>query len=107
MAKYRKKPVVVEAFQFHAAPAGSKLPNYADWPEWAKGNMYHWLDDGMLVGRGGKKTLVVFPGHLDVYTLEGIMRAGDGDWIIKGMQGEVYPCKPDIFEATYEPAEED
>ena len=42
---------------------------------------------------------------LEVETLEGVMVANKGDWIIKGVQGEIYPCKPDIFEQTYEPAE--
>jgi hypothetical protein len=41
---------------------------------------------------------------LAVYTLEGVMKASVGDWIIRGVKGELYPCKPDIFEATYEPA---
>ena len=40
---------------------------------------------------------------LDIETLEGTMRANAGDWIIRGVKGELYPCKPDIFEATYEP----
>lgn len=42
-------------------------------------------------------------GEIDLSTLEGTMRANLGDWIIKGVKGEFYPCKPDIFEATYEP----
>lgn len=62
--KYRKKPVVVEAYQ-HPGP-GPKL----------------------------------------LYTLEGVMRAEPGDWIITGVKGESYPCKPDVFALTYEPAEE-
>ncbi len=44
---------------------------------------------------------------LDIDTLEGTMRANVGDWIIKGIRGEVYPCKPDIFAATYERADSD
>lgn len=43
------------------------------------------------------------PGHLTIATLEGVMRAEVGDWIIRGVKGELYPCKPDIFAATYEP----
>lgn len=42
--------------------------------------------------------------HLVIRTLEGPLRASAGDWVIRGVQGEFYPCKPDIFEATYEPA---
>ena len=45
-------------------------------------------------------------GTLDIPTLEGVLVANPGDWIIKGIAGEVYPCKPDIFEATYERVEE-
>ena len=41
---------------------------------------------------------------LYITTLEGVMKASKGDWVIKGIKGELYPCKPDIFEATYEPA---
>lgn len=44
---------------------------------------------------------------LDIETLEGVMHAEPGDWIITGVNGEKYPCKPDIFEKTYEPVEED
>ena len=44
-------------------------------------------------------------GHLLIGTLEGTMAAAPGDWVIKGVAGEFYPCKPDIFEATYEPVE--
>ena len=42
---------------------------------------------------------------LDINTLEGVMKAMPGDWIIKGVKGEFYPCKPDVFEATYEPVD--
>ncbi len=44
---------------------------------------------------------------ITIQTLEGKMNAGYGDWIIKGVKGEFYPCKPDIFDATYEAVEED
>ena len=43
---------------------------------------------------------------MDIHTLEGVMHADPGDWIIRGVQGEFYPCKPDIFEQTYEAVEE-
>ena len=42
--------------------------------------------------------------HIEISTLEGVMRGDPGDWILRGVKGEIYPCKPDIFEATYEPA---
>jgi hypothetical protein len=44
-------------------------------------------------------------GSLNIVTLEGVMRADPGDWIIRGVKGELYPCKPDIFAATYEPVD--
>ena len=59
MARYRKRPIVVDAYQTNVA--------------------------------------------LDILTLEGVMRADPGDWIITGIKGERYPCKPDVFAATYEP----
>lgn len=63
MAKFRKKPVIIEAYQTNK--------------------------------------------ELDIPTLEGIMHADIGDWIITGVKGEQYPCKPDIFEQTYEPVVEE
>ncbi|KUP22405.1 hypothetical protein AWJ19_27695 [Paenibacillus sp. DMB5] len=79
--KYRKKPVVIEAWQ-NADDTG--------WPDW--------LDDADAGREPG--------GVILINTLEGVMRADLGDWIIRGIKGEVYPCKPDIFEATYEPVAE-
>jgi hypothetical protein len=79
--KYRKKPVVIEAFQW----LPDKEANPA--PAWLTAS-HHWFD--------GK--------NLMIGTLEGTMRADPGDWIIQGVKGEIYPCKPDIFEATYEAA---
>lgn len=86
--KYRKKPVVIEAVQFTATPE-----NVAELSEFMQ------------------KDLVVswaVPEHpqLHIMTLEGLMAANVGDYIIKGVQGEFYPCKEDIFEATYEVVEE-
>lgn len=83
MPKYRKKPVVIEAV---------RIP-YATVPNWlsaalAKGDV--WSD-----GNKG----------LRIKTLEGVMHASPGDYIIQGVKGEIYPCKPDIFDATYELAE--
>ena len=85
--KYRKKPVVIEAFQLGQA-----------WPDWwgdavsANVATTHNVDGRY---RGG-------PDYALIKTLEGTMRAEYGDWIIKGIKGELYPCKPDVFEATYE-----
>ena len=86
--KYRKKPVVVEAFRLFFHP----------YPEWFFDHM-----------RAGNVSLVLNdPGNnrVEIRTLEGEMMAYKGDYIIRGVKGEVYPCKADIFEATYEKVEE-
>ncbi len=80
--RYRKKPVVIEAFQF-CNPAR----------EFQEGNVYYGFD----VHSDDKGYFLTIP------TLEGDMRANEGDWIITGVKGEKYPCKPEIFAATYEP----
>ena len=57
-----------------------------------------------------KKPVIIkarrFKGKFRVKTLEGTMEGNDGDWLIEGIKGELYPCKPDVFEATYEKVEE-
>jgi hypothetical protein len=88
---FRKKPVVVEAMQF----AGGWRASGQAILEWTKGNGIVWRSNG--TGDAG--------GVLASRTLEGEMIANPGDWIIRGVKGELYPCKPDIFDATYEPAE--
>lgn len=80
MPKFRKKPVVIEAVQFD--PNGT-------WPDCVK----PW---------GSVHPRDMSWGYIE--TLEGKMHVMAGDWIIKGVKGEFYPCKPDIFEQTYEPA---
>lgn len=85
MPKFRKKPVVIEAVQFKDAASG------ADILEWSDFRI-------ALCGDAAGNPIVEIP------TLEGTMTAQRGDWIIRGVQGELYPCKPDIFAATYEPA---
>lgn len=89
MPKYRKKPVVIEAMQIP-----SPGPEYM-----AEGKaLVRWLEDGNCA-------YAIHPdARVYIATLEGEMKAGPGDYIIKGVKGEFYPCKPDIFEATYEPA---
>jgi len=59
----------------------------------------------LMAFMGPGKWMVTEDLGLDIPTLEGVMHASPGDWIIRGIQGELYPCKPDIFAATYEPAE--
>lgn len=79
--KYRKKPVVIEAF--------------------------HWLGGSNLLEAMKFMNLEEYSQKgevLQIFTLEGVMTAQPGDYIIKGVKGEFYPCKPDIFHATYEEA---
>jgi hypothetical protein len=86
MAKYRKLPVEIEAVQWNG------------W--WALS-----YDDVEAMAQNGPRTISLRGGELFISTLEGEMRADVGDWIIKGVNGEIYPCKPDIFAKTYEPAD--
>ena len=79
--RYRKKPVVIEAVQVDASDFGD-LCEVADWCGGVT------VDEGDWV--------------LGIDTLEGRMYATDGDFIIRGVEGEFYPCKPEIFAATYE-----
>jgi hypothetical protein len=87
--RYRKKPVVVEAIQYARGDDGDVLP---DWWSVACTRGEH---------IGGVSTAK--NGQLLVFTLEGVMRADPGDWIVRGIKGELYLVKPDIFAATYEP----
>jgi len=88
MAKYRKKPVVIEAFQYG-------LTDKSDLPLWAKDAMSRDLIKPFSQYGGSVR-------WAEIETLEGTMRANVGDYIIKGVKGEFYPCKPDVFEMTYE-----
>ena len=81
MPKFRKKPVVVEAVLYTGENAEE------------------------VVAFAGDSTIDVENGVLRIKTLEGTMDASPGDWVIRGVKGELYPCKPDIFDQTYEPAE--
>lgn len=83
MSKYRKKPVVIEAFQYFGNHQQKEDPE--------------WIVKAIDEGRVGFEY-----GQMVIDTLEGTMTAVKGDYIIKGVKGEIYPCKPDIFEMTYE-----
>lgn len=87
MTKYRKKPVVIEAMELTAE-------NREEVAAWCGG---HFEPDGVYRMAG-----LVPDGSIDIVTLEGTMTASPGDFIIRGVQGEFYPCKPDIFATTYE-----
>lgn len=82
--RWRKKPVVVDAIQVPLA--GEEIPE-AFW-DWCAEHDFDALSDR--------------DEGISIETLEGTMRADPGDWIIKGIKGEFYPCKPDVFAATYE-----
>ena len=92
--KFRKKPVVIEAVQFTEAVRDAALFDVQPLP------------DG--VHRGASTlhppTRKVWSASFFIETLEGRMEVSVGDWVITGIKGERYPCKPDIFAATYEPA---
>lgn len=84
---YRKKPVVIQAYQHQGNPFTAPM----------------WLRNAIM--QGSVKAHPNAIECLEITTLEGQMIANRGDWIIRGVKGELYPCKPDIFQATYEPAE--
>lgn len=89
MAKFRKKPVVIEAIQYDGyAKTMQEIVNTLG----IKGYRYE------SHGNDFHDVLMNFW----IVTLEGEMKVNAEDWVIKGIQGECYPCKPDIFEATYE-----
>ena len=94
--KYRKKPVVVEAIKL-GWDTWNEICDFV--PEDAFGGGVY-LDDVTLKELPEGKTSNAI--GLKINTLEGVMLAQQGDYIIKGVKGEFYPCKPDIFEMTYE-----
>lgn len=85
MARYRKKPVEIEAVRL-AGDSVSDAINFVPPDQFAGGGVLP--DDGRF--------------FIDIKTLEGVMRATEGDWILRGVKGEFYPCRDDIFAATYE-----
>lgn len=86
MVKYRKKPVVIEAMLM-------SIRNATTVATWCKGMLFDDPEEGGYV--------------IFIDTLEGTMKAKPGDYVIKGVNGEFYPCKPDIFEKTYEKVEDE
>jgi hypothetical protein len=85
MSKFRKKPIVIEAWQWKPCKPSDYSPT--TWPEWLS----------------AARTRLRFCDKLEIDTPEGWIIASSGDWIIRGVKGELYPCKPDIFAETYEP----
>jgi hypothetical protein len=97
MPKFRKKPVVIEARQFHGTHE-----NAQDIIDWMNAANPHFDESDSATW-----TVSHYYGELKIRTLEGEMTANPGDWIIKGVQGEFYPCKPDIFDETYEAVDDE
>jgi hypothetical protein len=100
MPNYRKKPVIVQAVQFNGVdPTGTV--SWSEAPDWLIAATQQ------ESGTSGAISILRVPSVCaQIFTLEGAMTADVGDWIIRGVKQELYPCKPDIFEATYELAEE-
>lgn len=101
---YRKRPIVIEAFQM----TKERRWDNSEWPEWlnrawqkepGEGSVWINPDADMAPGHASAEELVCG-------TLEGVHRIDWDDWIIQGIKGELYPCKPDIFAATYEKVKE-
>lgn len=92
---FTKKPVTIQAKQ---------LTEESCWSQWVDRTTF-WPSSDLFIGgsyhEGNRK---IYEAYIQIHTLEGTMTADLGDWIIKGIRGEFYPCKPDIFEATYSEA---
>ena len=101
MAKYRKKPVVIEAFQM----TRERRQDNSEWPQWLH---EAWEKDNDQIGSLHPVNYPYSDGtdRLEITTLEGNQLVNWDDYIIKGVQDEIYPCKPEIFEKTYEKVEE-
>jgi len=102
--KYRKKPIVIEAFHMTL----ERRWNNSEWPNWLNkawntppGEGAVWIDSDAPIADGHESAAELVCG-----TLEGIHRIGWGDWIIRGVQGELYLVKNDIFFASYEEVDE-
>lgn len=91
MSRWRKKPVVIDAFLWTGGPDQSEDPV--------------WIVEAIKAGVVRFDETETPNVTLQIVTKEGTMTAQQGDWIIRGVQGELYPCKPDIFAATYEAVE--
>ena len=94
MSFYRKKPIIIEAIKWTGL-------NVEEVKQFCKDNAKLCINDSSW-----KVNVAAPKAELTIKTLEGDMKASIGDYIIKGINGEFYPCKPDIFEKTYEIVEE-
>lgn len=93
MAKYRKKPVIIEAFKFYVDPM----------PDWFTDKV---ASNDVILRNCDYRRYEIDEAYCEINTLEGVMCGDGGDFIIQGVNGEIYPCKPDIFELTYEKVNE-
>ena len=84
MKKYRKKPVVIEAVQYLGGKKNAE-------------EILNWINEAAFLAHQSS-----INGNINITTIEGVMSASIDDWIIKGVKGDFYPCKPDIFDLTYE-----
>ncbi len=100
MAKFRKKPVVIEAIQALGTPESNR-----EIIDWTRGSATPASMDKRVTKLDDGSTLVDTYPQLSIATLEGSMWVEPGDWVIRGVAGEHYACKPIIFDMTYEPAE--
>lgn len=114
MPFFTKKPVRIEAVQFLRVKPASGDPFFAGddepdatWPTWLVDALckQSWQEGAMWVTASGRNSDEL--NTLHVRSLEGIMVVSPNDWVIRGVQGEIYPCKPDIFAATYDAAPEE
>lgn len=94
MGHFRKKPVEIEAVEYRGQI--DDKPSFMEHPAW--------LIEAEAKEPGEEGAIYTFGSDLIICTLEGDHTARRGDWIIRGVAGELYPCKPAIFAATYEPA---
>ena len=91
MPRFRKKPVEIEAMQVPPPVDDDNISEHGELAAWLQMNCSQMWE------------VANHHGEINIATLEGTMLANNGDWIIKGVKGEMYPCKPDIFETTYDP----
>ena len=113
--RYRKKPIIIEAMRLpDAYPEGVDPSSDGYARNLAAAQVLDWLSEHLgniispeqVESRREGWSIDPATGALMIATLEGVMSASPGDYIIRGVKGEFYPCKPDIFHATYEPVED-
>ena len=114
MPKFRKKPVVIEARQYPYAPSDGAPDSIVYQVNQRAFDVYQWIEANTqgsfdpLADEVPTSGVSIDPatGFMLIAHLEGVMQVKPGDWIIRGVQGEFYACKPDIFAATYEPVDD-